>query len=149
MTVAVGGSDAKGTIVGPTPANVTDRAQVRFEVDGVAAEHATRAMRKPRKLWKVGELAQHAGISRQAIHNYVLLGLIEEAERSPGGHRLFDDEVFARLQKIERLKRKGLRLTEIVALLNQPRTTRRRKGPESERGEQPGDKGESGAVEQE
>lgn len=79
------------------------------------------SMRKPKKFWKVGDLARAVGVSRQAIHNYTLLGLIQETERTPAGHRLFDDEVFDRLQKIERLKNKGLRLTEIAALLNEPK----------------------------
>src|SRR5688500_18649803 len=95
-------------------------------------------MRKPKKLWTVGDLARFVGVSRQAIHNYTLLGLIQEADRTPGGHRLFDDEAFARLQKIERLKTKGKRLTEIAALLNRPKTTRGRRGgrpDEHEKGE--------------
>ncbi|MCO5168770.1 MAG: MerR family DNA-binding transcriptional regulator [Planctomycetes bacterium] len=98
-------------------------------------------MRKPRKLWKVGDLARFVGVSRQAIHNYTLLGLIQEAERTPSGHRLFDDEAFARLQRIERLKRKGLKLTEIAVVLNQPRAGRRgRARPEHEKGESGADK---------
>lgn len=120
----------------PMTSGVCDERSLRFE-----------AMRKPRKLWKVGDLARYVGISRQAIHNYTLLGLIQEAERTPSGHRLFDDEAFTRLQRIERLKRKGMRLQEIAALLNQPKTTRRQRGTSSEQqGEQ--DKGETGADQQ-
>ena len=120
----------------PMTSGVCDESSLRFK-----------AMRKPRKLWKVGDLARYVGISRQAIHNYTLLGLIQEAERTPSGHRLFDDEAFTRLQRIERLKRKGMRLQEIAALLNQPRTTRRQRGTSSEQqGEQ--DKGETGADQQ-
>jgi len=107
----------------PMTAGVCDEAQIRLE-----------PMRKPKKLWKVGDLARAVGISRQAIHNYTLLGLIQETERTPGGHRLFDDEVFDRLQKIERLKNKGLRLTEIAALLNAPKRPKGRRGVRGERG---------------
>lgn len=117
-------------------AGVCDESSLRFE-----------AMRKPRKLWKVGDLARYVGVSRQAIHNYTLLGLIQEAERTPSGHRLFDDEAFDRLQRIERLKRKGMRLQEIAALLNRPSRARRQRGTSSEQqGEQ--QKGESGAQQQ-
>lgn len=120
----------------PMGAGVCDESSLRFE-----------AMRKPRKLWKVGDLARYVGVSRQAIHNYTLLGLIQEAERTPSGHRLFDDEAFARLQRIERLKRKGMRLQEIAALLNRPSRARRQRGTSSEQqGEQ--EKGESGAQQQ-
>jgi DNA-binding transcriptional MerR regulator len=106
----------------PMTATVCDEAQLRFV-----------PMRKPKKFWKVGDLARAVGISRQAIHNYTLLGLIQETERTPAGHRLFDDEVFSRLQKIERLKNKGLRLTEIAALLNEPKRPRGRRDAKDER----------------
>lgn len=74
--------------------------------------------RKPKKLWKVGELIRHTGLSRQTIHNYVVLGLIEEEEQTPSGHRLFGDSVFTRLDRIRRLKAKGLRLAEIAERLD-------------------------------
>lgn len=115
----------------PTEADVFDTSQLRPE-----------SMRKPKKLWKVGDLARFVGVSRQAIHNYTLLGLIQEAERTPSGHRLFDDEAFNRLQRIEGLKRKGMKLTEIAVVLNQPRAGRRGRT----RTEQ--DKGETGADQQ-
>lgn len=75
-------------------------------------------MRKPKKLWKVGEITQHTGVSRQTVHNYTLLGLITEVERTRAGHRLFDDSVFTRLARIEQLKTQGKRLAEIAALLD-------------------------------
>lgn len=74
-------------------------------------------VRKPKKLWKVGEITRHTGVSRQTIHNYTLLGLISEVERTPAGHRLFDDSIFTRLERIEQLKAQGKRLKEIAALL--------------------------------
>lgn len=89
----------------------------------LATELLGATVAKPKKLWKVGEVVRHSGLTRQSIHNYVLLGLIEEAEVLPSGHRLFDESVFARLRRIEALKRKGLRLTEIAARLRRTRTT--------------------------
>ena len=74
-------------------------------------------MRKPRKLWKVGELVRHSGLTRQTLHNYCLLGLICETERTPSGHRLYDEEVFERLELIQQLKASGKRLQEIAELL--------------------------------
>lgn len=59
----------------------------------------------PRKLYKIGEIMSHTGLSRQTLHNYTMMGLIREAERTPSGHRLYAEEVFERLQKIEMLKR--------------------------------------------
>ena len=74
-------------------------------------------MRKPRKLWKVGELVRHSGLTRQTIHNYCLLGLIRETEQTPSGHRLYDEEVFERLERIQQLKAQGKGLQEIAVLL--------------------------------
>ena len=61
--------------------------------------------RTPKKLYKIGEIMSHTGISRQTIHNYTMMGLITEAERTDSGHRLYDETAFDRLAKIERLKR--------------------------------------------
>ena len=59
----------------------------------------------PRKLFKIGEVMRHTGISRQTLHNYTTLGLITEEERTDSGHRLYGEEVFERLQQIDELKR--------------------------------------------
>ncbi|MCA8924234.1 MAG: MerR family DNA-binding transcriptional regulator [Planctomycetes bacterium] len=83
-------------------------------------------MSRPKKLWGVGEVTQHTGLSRQTIHNYVVLGLIREVQRSPAGYRQFDASVFKRLARIDELKRKGKRLKEIVAIFNRQPDTRRR-----------------------
>lgn len=60
--------------------------------------------RPDKKLYKVGEIMRHTNISRQTIHNYTMMGLITPAERTPAGHRLYDESVFDRLRKIELLK---------------------------------------------
>ncbi len=61
-------------------------------------------MPAPPKLYKVGEIMRHTGLSRQTIHNYTMLGLIKPAERTDSGHRLYDEAVFDRLRRIELLK---------------------------------------------
>ena len=60
-------------------------------------------MPAPPKLYKVGEIMRHTGLSRQTIHNYTMLGLIRPAERTESGHRLYDEAVFDRLRKIKLL----------------------------------------------
>jgi DNA-binding transcriptional MerR regulator len=59
----------------------------------------------PRKLWKIGELIERSGISRQTLHNYTMLGLIEATARTPSGHRLYDESAFERLERIKQLRR--------------------------------------------
>ena len=61
--------------------------------------------RPPRKLYRIGEVTQHTGLSRQTVHNYTTMGLICESQWTPGGHRLYDESVFERLALIEDLKR--------------------------------------------
>lgn len=70
----------------------------------------------PRKLYRVSEIADHLGVTRQTIHNYATIGLIVEEERTPGGQRLYDESVFATLARIHRLKGTH-RLTQIRRLL--------------------------------
>ena len=81
---------------------------------------ATRQGRKgpPPKLYKIGEVMSYTGLSRQTIHNYTVLGLIRPAERTPSGHRLYGEQVFERLSRIERLKRHRT-LQEVKELLDE------------------------------
>jgi DNA-binding transcriptional MerR regulator len=60
----------------------------------------------PPKLYKIGELMAHTGISRQTLHNYTMLGLITEEGRTESGHRLYGETVFDRLARITELKKK-------------------------------------------
>ena len=71
----------------------------------------------PRKLFKIGEVMRHTGLSRQTLHNYTMLGLITEEERTESGHRLYGEEVFERLERITELK-KVKTLKEIRRLLD-------------------------------
>ena len=73
--------------------------------------------RKPRKLFKIGELMEHSGFSRQTLHSYTLLGLIKVAKRTPAGHRLYEEDVFDALERIKELK-KDHTLEEIRKMLS-------------------------------
>jgi len=70
----------------------------------------------PKKLYKIGELIERSGISRQTLHNYTMLGLIAPARRTDSGHRLYGEEAFARLERIKQL-RSTKTLLEIKDLL--------------------------------
>lgn len=72
-----------------------------------------------KKFFKIGEVMEHSGLSRQVIHNYTQLELIYEAKRTPSGHRLYEEEVFQRIKKIKELRSKGRALLEIKKILNQ------------------------------
>ena len=70
---------------------------------------ATKSGRReiPPKLYRISEIVEYTGVSRQTIHNYTTMGLITEARRTGGGHRLYDEGVFTRLDTIEEMKRQG------------------------------------------
>lgn len=72
--------------------------------------------KRPRKLYRIGEITRFTGLSRQSIHRYATLGLLTEEERTESGHRLFGEGVFDLLQRIESLK-KTKTLEEIATIL--------------------------------
>ena len=77
--------------------------------------------RIPPKLYRIGEVVDYSGVSRQTIHNYTTMGLLHESRWTRGGHRLYDESVFERLDLINALKarRKSLRdIREHFVLLN-------------------------------
>ena len=74
---------------------------------------------KREKLFKIGEVMQYTGLSRQTIHNYTLAGLIQEARRTPSGHRLYDESAFDRLEQIKVLQTKHYTLFQIKKLLEE------------------------------
>jgi len=68
--------------------------------------------------WKVGELARATGLTVRALHHYDELGLLVPSERTQAGHRLYSEEDVRRLYRILALRRLGLPLTEVAALLD-------------------------------
>ena len=70
----------------------------------------------PRKLFKIGEVMRYSGLSRQTVHNYTMMGLISPVERTDSGHRLYPEDVFEDIERIERLKRHHT-LAEVKELL--------------------------------
>lgn len=68
---------------------------------------------RPPKLYRIGEVVGYCGLSRQTVHNYTTMGLLREQQWSGGGHRLYDESVFGRLDEIAELKAQGRSLQEI------------------------------------
>jgi len=78
--------------------------------------------RKPvKKLFKIGEVAEYSGLSRQTVNYYTILGILREAGRTKAGHRLYDEAVFDDIEKLRELKTTKT-LREIAEILrNQSR----------------------------
>jgi len=63
------------------------------------------AFAAPPKRYKIGEVAAVTGLSRQTLHNYTRWGLIREVAWTEGGHRLYDESVFATLARVVERRR--------------------------------------------
>ncbi len=87
----------------------------------------------PTKLYRIGELVNYTPFSRQTIHNYTIMGLIREAARTEGGHRLYDESVFERLSEIIRL-RKTKTLAQIRELFSSKERSSRRSKSRTDEG---------------
>ena len=77
--------------------------------------------RLPEKLYRIGEVMEHTGLSRQTVHFYTSMGLIEERRRTPSGYRLYPPQVFATLERVRGLQRRGLTLAQVRATLERLR----------------------------
>jgi DNA-binding transcriptional MerR regulator len=57
------------------------------------------------RTYRIGEVAEVVGLSRQTLHHYARLGLIRPVHVTPGGHRHFGGSVFRRIDQIQAWKR--------------------------------------------
>ena len=64
-------------------------------------------------LMRIGAAATKAGVSRQSLQYYVMIGLVRPAGESPSGQRLFDQESIKRIKLIRRLNHSGYTLRDI------------------------------------
>ena len=87
------------------------------QVSVIRSPQNTKEIRRPEKLYRIGELVHYTPFSRQTIHNYTTMGLIRESKWTEGGHRLYDESVFGKLSEIVEL-RKTKTLAEIKQILS-------------------------------
>ena len=69
--------------------------------------------RRTTSLVRIGRAAAKAGVSRQTLQYYVMLGLIKPAGKSPSGQRLFDTKSISRIKLIRKLNRSGYTLRDV------------------------------------
>jgi len=77
---------------------------------------------------RVGEVAEAARVNTETLRYYERRGLIEQPTRSPGGHRLYDEQTVTTLRVIKAAQRLGFTLDEVADLIE----VGRRRGPESD-----------------
>jgi len=74
------------------------------------------------KLVPIGAAAKKAGISRQSLQYYLMVGLLKPTEITSGGRRLFDEKSVERIKLIKKLNDSGYPLRAIRELFLQGRT---------------------------
>ncbi len=70
----------------------------------------------------IGAAAKKAGISRQSLQYYLMVGLLEPTKVTPTGRRLFDENSVKRIKLIKRLSDSGYPLRAIRELFLEGRT---------------------------
>ncbi len=78
------------------------------------------SMKHDKMMYKVGEIAEIAGISVRTLHHYDRIGLLKPESVSPVGYRLYSCHDLERLQQILFFKELGFNLQETGDIINKP-----------------------------
>lgn len=70
-------------------------------------------MGQKEKLMSIGAAAKKAGVSRQTLQYYLMVGLLEPSEITPTARRLFDQKSIERIRLIKKLNDSGYSLRDI------------------------------------
>ncbi|MEN6307290.1 MAG: MerR family transcriptional regulator [Anaerohalosphaeraceae bacterium] len=72
-----------------------------------------------KKLSAIGLAASLAGVSRQTVQYYLMIGLLQPTMTTSTGRRLFDDEAVKKIRMIKKLNQSGYPLRAIRDLFFQ------------------------------
>ena len=78
-------------------------------------------MSEDTELVSIGQAAEKAGVSRQSLQYYLMLGLLEPTEVTPTGRRLFDRKAIGQIRLIKKLNDSGYPLRAIRDLFMEGR----------------------------
>jgi DNA-binding transcriptional MerR regulator len=79
-------------------------------------------------LVSIGVAAKMAGVSRQSVQYYLMVGLIEPTEVAKSGRRLFDLKNIERIKLVKKLNESGYPLRAIRELFLEGRTNMKGRG---------------------
>jgi DNA-binding transcriptional MerR regulator len=79
-------------------------------------------MSEDKGLVSIGLAAEKAGVSRQSLQYYLMVGLLEPTEVTPTGRRLFDRKAIEQIRLIKKLNDSGYPLRAIRDLFMEGRT---------------------------
>ncbi len=78
-------------------------------------------MSEDKELVSIGQAAEKAGVSRQSLQYYLMVGLLEPTEVTPTGRRLFDRKAIGQIRLIKKLNDSGYPLRAIRDLFMEGR----------------------------
>ncbi|HNS21958.1 MAG TPA: MerR family transcriptional regulator [Sedimentisphaerales bacterium] len=78
-------------------------------------------MSEESKLVSIGQAAEKAGVSRQSLQYYLMVGLLEPTEVTPTGRRLFGPKAIEQIRLIRKLNDSGYPLRAIRDLFMEDR----------------------------
>jgi DNA-binding transcriptional MerR regulator len=73
-------------------------------------------------LISIGKAAKEAGVSRQSLQYYIMMGLLEATKITKTGRRMFDEEAIKRVKLVKKLNESGYPLRAIRELFFEGRT---------------------------
>lgn len=77
---------------------------------------------------RASEVADAAGVNRETLRYYERRGLLNKPDRTPGGHRLYDEQAMTTLRVIKAAQRLGFSLDEVADLIEVGRRGRHDRG---------------------
>jgi len=78
-------------------------------------------MSEEKELLSIGPAAEKAGVSRQSLQYYLMVGLLEPTVVTPTGRRLFDRKAIEQIRLIKKLNDSGYPLRAIRDLFMERR----------------------------
>lgn len=66
---------------------------------------------------RASQVADAAGVNRETLRYYERRGLLKPPDRSPGGHRMYDEQAVVTLKVIKAAQRLGFTLDEVADLI--------------------------------
>jgi len=79
-------------------------------------------MSEEKELLSIGPAAEKAGVSRQSLQYYLMVGLLEPTVVTPTGRRLFDRKAIEQIRLIKKLNDSGYPLRAIRDLFMERRS---------------------------
>lgn len=76
---------------------------------------------------QIGKTAQKAGVSKQSLQYYLMVGLLDPTSVTPSGRRMFDSAAVERIRLIQKLNKSGYPLRAIRELFMERETPKKGK----------------------